>query len=168
MPIIQPLSRKSLAYIAAFDLRCICITSSGRVYTARSPTIGVVGAWWCKADDADRIAAVAWSTGDVQSAASQLRIALTPHETVLRRVGERVNKIDEAVRAAVDGGVLKEFNAQYRQRRLAARKAGKSFMSYSEALRRLRATVADAVAKDGTISKSFIAGVFDEALPRQR
>ena len=41
-------------------------------------------------------------------------------------------------------------------------------MSYSEALRRLRATVADAVAKDGTISKSFIAGVFDEALPRQR
>jgi hypothetical protein len=58
--------------------------------------------------------------------------------------------------------VLKEFNAQYRQRRLQAKKSGQRFMSYSEALRRLRATVADAVASGGTIPKSFVAAVFED------
>ncbi|MGB8745805.1 MAG: hypothetical protein WCD54_07545 [Pseudolabrys sp.] len=53
--------------------------------------------------------------------------------------------------------MLKEFNAQYRQRRLQAKKSQR-FMSYSEALRRLRATVADAVASGGTIPKSFVVG----------
>jgi hypothetical protein len=59
--------------------------------------------------------------------------------------------------------VLKEFNAQYRQRRLQAKKSGQRFMSYSEALRRLRATVADAVASGGTIPKSFVAAVFEDS-----
>ena len=63
---------------------------------------------------------------------------------------------------AVDAGVLKEFNAQYRQRRLQAKKSQR-FMSYSEALRRLRATVADAVASGGTIPKSFVAAVFEDS-----
>ena len=160
--IIQPLSRDSLDYLAAFDLRCICVTSSGRVYTAKNPTVGAAGVWWTKSEDADRVAALAWSTGDVPSAASQLRIALTPHETVCRRIGERVNKIDEEISKAIDRGVLKKFNSQYRQRRLQARQNGQRFMSYSEALRRLRKVVADSVAHGGAISGSFVDQVFLE------
>ena len=60
-PIIQPLSRDSLDYVAAFGLRCICVTSSGRVFTAKNPQAGTAGAWWTKSEDADRIAAIAWS-----------------------------------------------------------------------------------------------------------
>ena len=36
-------------------------------------------------------------------------------------------------------------------------------MSYSEACARLRRVVADAVAKDGAIPKSFIAAVFEQS-----
>ena len=92
--IITPLSRDSLAYIAAFDLRCICVTSSGRIFTAKNPQAGTAGAWWCKADDADRIAAIAWSTGDVPGAAAKLGIVATPHEIVVRRVQARTARIE--------------------------------------------------------------------------
>ena len=117
-------------------------------------------------DDAFAIANASWMDANVPAAASRLGLTVTPHDVVRRRVAERTSKIDDAIAQALDAGVLKEFNSQYRARRLAAKKAGKRFMSYSEALRRLRATVADAAASGGTISKSFIAAVFDEARPR--
>jgi hypothetical protein len=87
---------------------------------------------------------------------------------VAKRTADRTAKIDATIKEAIDAGILREFNSQYRQRRLAAKKAGQRFMGYSEALRRLRATVAESVAKDGTIPKSFIAEVFDETRSRGR
>jgi hypothetical protein len=83
---------------------------------------------------------------------------------VCRRVGERTAALDKAITEAIDAGVLKQFNTQYRQRRLEAKKNGQPFMSYSEAMRRLRAIVADSVAsgrKDPKIPRSFVS-VFDD------
>ena len=160
MPIVEPLSAASLDYLRSFNLKCVAISKTGRVFTCNNPA-GMAGAWWVKADDADRIAAAAWSTGDVPSAAAKLGLVVTPHDVVRRRVAERTSKIDEAIAEAIDAGVLKQFNAEYRQRRLEAKKNGKHFMPYLVALAKLRKVVADMVARDGAISGSFVSKVFD-------
>ena len=165
MPIVEPLSVASLDYLRSFSLKCIAFSPSGRIFTCNNPA-GMAGAWWAKADDADRIAAAAWLTGgDVPSAAAKLGLVATPHCVVVKRVAERVSVIDQTIAQAIDAGVLKSFNSTYRARRLQAMQRGKSFMSYSQALAKLRKVVADAVAKDGTIPKSFVDAVFDEARP---
>ena len=78
------------------------------------------------------------------------------HQTVLRRTAERISKINETIAAAIDAGVLKSFNSTYRARRLQAKQRGEPFLSYSEALRRLRSVVARSVAR-GKIPGSFTA-----------
>jgi hypothetical protein len=165
--IIQPLSASALDYLAAFDLRCICVTSSGRVYTTKNPQVGAVAAWWCRAADADAVANASWMNADVVGAANRLQVSLTPHDVVLRRVGERTAKIDEAIAQAVDRGVLKQFNSEYRKRRLAAKRSGQPFMPYSQALSKLRKVLADTLAGGGKEdpkipTRSFVASVFDE------
>ena len=160
MPAVEPLSYAALDYLKSFGVVAVAVSPSGRVFVSRDPK-GAAAAWWCKSEFADQIANAAWTNADVPGAASRLGLTVTAHDVVLRRVGERTAALDEAIKAAIDDGVLKEFNRQYRQRRLEARSAGKPFMRYSQALAKLRATVADAVAKDGTISKSFIAAVFE-------
>jgi hypothetical protein len=161
MPAIEPLSYASLDYLKSFDLRCICVSSSGRVYVSRDPK-GASAAWWTKAEHADQIAHVAWTNADVPGAAARLGLTVTAHEIVCRRVAERTAKIDEEIARAIDGKVLKQFNSTYRQRRLEAKRNGQHFMPYSEALRRLRATVATSVAQGGTIPRSFAASVFEK------
>lgn len=82
------------------------------------------------------------------------------HQTVLRRTAERISKINETIAAAIDAGVLKSFNSTYRARRLQAKQRGEPFLSYSEALRRLRSVGARSVAR-GKIPGSFTA-VFED------
>jgi len=89
--------------------------------------------------------------------------AVTAHDVVLRRVGERTAALDKAISEAVDAGVLKRFNSEYRKRRLQAKQGGQRFMSYSEAQARLRKVIADAVASGGRIPRSFVAAVFEES-----
>jgi hypothetical protein len=161
---IEPLSYSALDYLKSFDVVAVAVSPSGRVFVSRDPK-GASMAWWCKRADADQIAHVAWANCDVPGAASRLGLTVTPHDVVRRRVAERTSAIDEAIAEAVDSGVLKQFNSEYRKRRLQAKQSGKPFMSYPEAHARLRKVIADAVAKDGTISKSFIAAVFDEVRP---
>ena len=161
---IEALSSGSLDYLAAFDLRAICV-SRGRVYVSHTPR-EADAAWWAKADDADRIAAAA-SAGDVPAAAARLGLVATPHCVVVKRVAERVSVIDQEVAAAIDSGTLQRFNQTYRERRLAAKRNGQKFISYSEALRKLRKVIAKSVANGGEIPPSFIVAAFDEA-PRIR
>ena len=164
MPIIEPLSVSSLDYLRSFNLKCIALSKTGRVFTCDNPA-GAVAAWWAKADDIDRIAAIAWPSGDVPSAAAKLGLVATPHSVVAKRTADRTAKIDATIKEAVDAGILREFNATYRRLRLQAKRDGKPFVSYSEALRRLRKVVADALAsggkRDPKIPGSFVAAVFD-------
>jgi hypothetical protein len=159
MPAIEPLSYASLDYLHSFDLRCVCVSSSGRVYVSRDPK-GASAAWWTKAEHADQIAHVAWMDADVPGAASRLGLTVTPHSVVCRRVGERTAALDKAIAEAIDGGTLKAFNAEYRKRRLQAKQSGKPFMNYQTAQAKLRKLIADSIADGGTIPQSFTE-VFD-------
>jgi hypothetical protein len=161
MPAIAPLSYASLDYLKSFNLVAVAVSKSGRVFVSRNPQ-GAVAAWWCKQDYADVIANAAWANADVSGAASRLGLTVTPHDVVRRRVAERTAALDKAIAGAIDAGVLKQFNREFRKRRLAAQAKGVPFMSYKIAHAKLRSVVADAVAKDGTIPKSFIAAVFDD------
>jgi hypothetical protein len=136
-PTIQPLSAVERDYLSAFNLTCVAISPSGRVYVSHNP-VGASLAWWCRAADAGQVARVAWMDGDVPGAAQRLGVTVTAHAVVAARVKERTAKIDQAIAAAINAGVLQQFNAEYRKRRLAAKRDGKHFMSYAEALRRLR------------------------------
>jgi hypothetical protein len=162
MPTIEPLSQGARAYLQAFDLRAVCQTEGGRIFISDNPK-GAAVAYWCRAADASRVAETAWQTGDILAAGQQCGVGLTPHQIVLKRVGERTNKIDEEIAKAIDAGVLKKFNAEYRTRRIRAKQRNQDFMSYSTALRRLRELLARCVARGGEIPASFIASVFDEA-----
>ena len=160
MPAIEPLSYASLDYLKSFDLRCVCVSSSGRVYVSRDPK-GASAAWWTKAEHADQIAHVAWMNGDVPGAASRLGLTVTPHSVVCRRVGERTAALDKAIAEAIDSGTLKAFNAEYRKRRLQAKQSGQPFMNYQTAQAKLRRVVTEMVSRGGLITQSLIAGVFD-------
>lgn len=122
MPTIEPLSVASLDYLRSFNLKCIALSKTGRVFTCDNPA-GMAHAWWAKADDADRIAA-AWSTGNVPGAAAKLGLVATPHAVVAKRTADRTAKLDDAIAEATDAGVLKQLNSEYRRRRLGAKRAG--------------------------------------------
>ena len=159
MPAIEALSYASLDYLKSFDLRCICISSTGRVYVSRDPR-GASAAWWCKQDIADTIANAAWTNGDVPGAASRLGLTVTPHSVVLKRVAARTERINAAIAQAKADGLLKRFHQEYRERRLEAKVRGVQFMGFGEAERRLRKLIADSIARGGTIPQSFTA-IFD-------
>jgi hypothetical protein len=93
----------------------------------------------------------AWRTGDVMAAGQHCGVALTPHVIVLKRTAERMTAIDQTIAEAIDAGVLKSFNAAYRARRMGAKRHGRPFMSYSQALAKLRAVIAKSVANGGEI-----------------
>jgi hypothetical protein len=150
MPIIEPLSAASLDYLAAFNLACVAVSPTGRVFVSRNPS-GASLAWWAKADDADKIAKAAWRTGDVPEAARRLGLTVMPHSVVAKRTADRTTKIDETIAEAIDHGVLQTFNREYRKRRLQAKRNGQGFMPYSQALAKLRAVIAKSVAAGAAV-----------------
>ena len=82
----------------------------------------------------------------------------------MARARAAVTRINAVLNAAHDRGDLKFFNAEFRRRRMAARAAGVSFMSYATAMQRLRKELACVAA--GRISAVMLARVFRE-VPRQ-
>ena len=137
MPTIQPLSYAGLDYLRSFGVVAVAVSPSGRVFVSRDPK-GAAAAWWTKSEFADQIANVAWMNGDVPGAAARLGLTVTAHDTVLRRVAEKTAALDKAIAEAIDAGTLRTFNRTYRERRLAAKRDGKPFMPYSQALAKLR------------------------------
>jgi hypothetical protein len=160
MPTIESLSPAGLDYLRAFNLACIAISPTGRVYVSHNPA-GASLAWWCKAEDADKIVHVAWANADVPGAASRLGLTVTPHSIVLKRVTTRTERIDAAIAQAKADGLLQRFHQEYKQRRLEAKARGAQFMGFGEAERRLRKLIADSIADGGTIPQSFTE-VFDQ------
>jgi hypothetical protein len=123
MPTIESLSLAGLDYLRAFNLACIAISPTGRVYVSHNPA-GASLAWWCRAEDADKIADLAQATGDVPGAASRLRVQLTEHAKLIARVRERTERIDAAIAQAKADGLLQRFhqessNAAWKRKRVA-------------------------------------------------
>ncbi len=157
---IERVSAVERDYLAAFDLAAVAISPTGRVYASRNPA-GASLAWWCRAADANRVAEAADATGDVETTAARCGVQLTPHAIVVERVAQRTGKIEAAIERAIDEGVLKQFNAEYRKRRLAAKRIGKAFMTYGAAQARLRKAVTAMIARGGLVTQSLVAQVFE-------
>jgi hypothetical protein len=159
MPTIEPLSKAASDYLAAFNLAAVCVSATGRVYVGNPA--GASLAFWCKADDVNKLATAAWRTADVPAAAHRLNIPITPHAVVISRVAKRTERIEQAIEAAKADGLMQQFHSEYRRRRLQAKARGKRYMSFRVAERKLHKAVADAIAADGTIKASFISRVLD-------
>ena len=142
---IASLSSSAVDYLITFNARAVAIAPNGFVYTSNNPT-GAAAAWWCRHDDALRLAKAAHASGDIEGVAKRLHIQLTEHAVVLERVQARTQRLDEALQRAQDAGLLQHFNLLYRRRRLAARQSGGRFMTYGNAQRRLRKAITEVIA----------------------
>src|SRR6476660_5715997 len=145
---IAPLPKPIADYLAGFDLMAIAVSRDGRIVSTRAPR-GCTAAWWVEAANAGKIKRwlIANGSRDAVFAGRSLGIALTDHETVVRRAATALGQIRNGVGKAEERGQLKEFNQAYRAHRIAAQAAGRRFMDYRDAKRRLEAAVASAAGK---------------------
>jgi hypothetical protein len=104
---------------------------------------------------------VAEATAGIVAAAGRLKFKLTDHATVLARAKAGSMAIEDRLVAVQDAGQLREFNKEYQRRRLVAQRAGKKFMDYGVARRRLATLLALVAA--GKFSGDVIRGVFESA-----
>jgi hypothetical protein len=157
---IRPLSTVCRDYVTAFDLSAVATAATGRIFLSQNPA-KATSAYWCTAGEARRVARVAKESGDIVGAAKELHVHLTPHERLIERTVARTARIEQVLETATHEGWLKFFNAEYRKRRLAARRNGKRFMSYECASRKLRQAIARCLANGGIISPALVTQVFE-------
>jgi len=135
MATIPTLPRGVSAYVAAFDLISIAVTSDGRLVVTGNPA-GAAAAWWCEARAARGVVRHARQDGgDIPTAARELGVAITAHEVVMQRVTASVARIDAALAEAQRSGAMRFFNPEYRRRRNAVSASGHGFMTYRRARR---------------------------------
>ena len=171
---IEPLPRAVRDYLAGFGLGCIFISSKAAVGTATPDSLARVGpvaaVWWCASRAvAEQVvvaigeaqpAAVEQAVAEIKAAANRLGVALSEHGTVVARAQAAVDRLRAGLSSAQAAGDLKPLNREYKRRRLEAERAGRKFMSYSEAQRRLRQALASAAAT-GSMSE-LMAAVFGD------
>jgi hypothetical protein len=104
-------------------------------------------------------ATLAQATAAIVAAAGRLKFRLTDHAAVLARAKAGSMAIEDRLAAVQDTGQLKAFNKEFQRRRIAAQRAGKKFMDYGAARRRLAALLAAVAA--GKFSDDVIRGVFE-------
>ena len=140
----------------------------------------LAAAWWCfdlrtaqqvvtlalasdlrqaKRDGSRFAVTVNEATFAITAAAGRLHFRLTDHAAVLTRAKAAGVDLESKLTAAQDAGQLSEFNREYQRRRLAAKMAGRRFISYQEARARLRALLAAAAA--GKFTGNVIQRVFE-------
>jgi hypothetical protein len=159
---IAPLPPAITDYISRFDLTALAVTRDNRVVVTRNPA-GAKAAWWCKAEDAGPLLRwlISRLSHDAPYAARTLGLTVTEHEVVVQRAAAAVARLETGLDAAQKKGLLKSFNAAYREHRLAAKAQGKRFMGYQRAQARLRSALATAAAKGGDMSPAeLFADVF--------
>jgi hypothetical protein len=86
---IEALTPATLDYVRLLGVTAVARSPSGRIFCTSNPA-GCVEAHWCQPDEASRIAASAWRTGDILASARRLRIGVVPHFVMLRHAKQRV------------------------------------------------------------------------------
>jgi hypothetical protein len=140
----------------------------------------LAAAWWCfdlrtaqqvvtlalasdlrqvKRDGSRFAVTVSDASTAIIAAAGRLRFRLTEHAAVLARAKAAGVNLESKLAAAQDAGQLREFNQEYRRRRLAAKMVGGRSISYREARARLRALLAATAA--GKFTGNVIQRVFE-------
>jgi hypothetical protein len=167
-----------LPAISAFSIAAI-IVKADRILVFHRPadlphTVDAI--WWLRASDAERVAQRAraivsklvTAQAAVPAAARDLAVGLTGHNDLLVRAKAATQRLASETEQARLSGRLREFNAAYKARRLQATAEGKSFPSYTVALRRLRGALArQAAGRSGAAAQAetadLMATVFGEA-----
>jgi hypothetical protein len=90
---------------------------------------------------------------------------LTEHDIAVSRAGEAAKRLDRFMDSLRGTGALKEFTKAYRRRRLAAAERGEGFMSYANAVARLRQGLIPLLMNGGkpVVGASLFAEVFGGA-----
>jgi hypothetical protein len=104
--------RAALSYCRKAGLTSIFVSSVGRIGTGPDPIrAGAVAAWWCKADDAARVAELARKLREqvpppvaIIRAASQLGLSLTNDAVAMTRAQAAIAKLSERIERANDTG----------------------------------------------------------------
>jgi hypothetical protein len=123
-------------HLHAFDTIAIAITNRGRFVLTTDPA-GHQQAWWLRRRDGNRLLEEARHCLDVETAAKKLGIRVTVHDRCMARTNEGLGRLDTILDQAKRNGTLTRFHDEYRRRRMAALEAGRKFMPYSAARRRL-------------------------------
>jgi hypothetical protein len=157
-------------YLAAFSIAAVTVQGDRITAYHRARDIPGTVDWigWLRAADAERVVRRAQAFGKITDAANavlaaarDLGVGLTGHSDLLIRVKAATTRIASQTEAARVNGHLKAFNQQFKARRLRAAAEGKTFMSYTAALRRLRGELATkAAGRSGAVTQSETAGLF--------
>jgi hypothetical protein len=162
------IDKAAINYLASSGAAPICISERGTIHAGGKITDAVAARWWIDARMAVPVARAARTAGDnpdvsvataaLHRAAASLRVALTADNIAVERARNAAMRLD----AYLSGrGVLRDFNAAFKQRREAAAMQGKGFMSYWAAETRLRKALIPMLAGAHTASpQSLFAQIF--------
>jgi hypothetical protein len=174
-----PTQRKIADYLSASGVFAVCVVRDpdGVIGFELSNDIGswegaVIAALWTTDKTAATVVLTsATATVDavpsehaavdaIVCSAERHSLRLFPHESVIKRAANAVARLDARMDATASRGGLKAFHAEYRRRRLDARKQGKRFMSFAMANRRLRRAIVNRLLHDDTATGDIITEVF--------
>jgi hypothetical protein len=164
------IDKAAISYLASSGAAPIWISERGTIHAGGKITDAVAARWWIDARMAVRVARaartaagdnpdVSAATAALHRAAASLRVALTADNIAVERARNAAMRLD----AYLSGrGVLRDFNAAFKQRREAAAMQGRGFMSYKAAEVRLRRALIPMLANGGTIGpRSLFSEIFD-------
>jgi hypothetical protein len=106
---------------------------------------------------------VATATNALAQAAADHRVKLTPNDVAISRAQAAAMKLSAYLAGR---GVLRDFNAAFKQRHEAAAMQGKGFMSYRAAETRLRRALIPMLANGGTIGRDHCSSKSSPLKPR--
>jgi hypothetical protein len=177
MPTTVVLDSEVCRYLSSFSIAAVAV-HGGRIVAYHRPgdipgCVDWIG--WCRSADAERVVRRATHFGKltdaanaVAAAARDVGVGLTAHDDLLRRVQAATQRIANDVETARMAGRLKDFNREFKNRRLKAQSEGRPFMSYETAKRRLRGALATKAARrSGVVANTnttdLLASVFGDA-----
>jgi hypothetical protein len=137
------LNSETSRYLAAFSMAAVTVQGERIIAYHRPADIPGSVDWigWLRATDAERVVRRAVGFGKITDAANAVRAAARVDDllTLVRAATQRIANEVETARMA---GYLKGFNHRYKTLRLQAQSDGRPFMSYSQAVRKLRGALA--------------------------
>jgi hypothetical protein len=147
----SPNRRRAVKYLAASGATPISVVDRDGVCSIVTGKItGTVATrWWIATQDAVRVASAARRLvgagadaaevmAAVQRSAGLLKATLTPDEIAIRRAADAMVRLDVLINKMKHDGTLREFNSTYKAKRAAAKAEARGYMSYGNAIARLK------------------------------
>jgi hypothetical protein len=165
----SPNRKRAVEYLAACGATAITVIDrdgNASIIIGKTATGIVAARWWIAAQDAQRVASGARRLAGegaevsevieaVQRSAGSLRAALTPDEVAIRRAADSMMRLDAKIEAMKRDGTLRDFGARYKAARMRAKSEGRGYLSYNQALSRLKKLLIPALTSGQPISGLF-------------